>query len=113
MSEKLNQNQDLYAADERRWRDVGAGLSALDLHSENGRLFQIVRLSPGGRIMAHRHAGVEVTYVVRGSVVIDGNRLHAGDVLQAPAGSIHRECYSNEGCELVLECSPDDELLRS
>lgn len=113
MSEKLIQNQEKYACDERRWRDVGAGLCVLDLHEENGRRLQLVRLSPGGRILAHKHAGMEVTYVIRGSMVIDGNRMRAGDVLTAPAGSIHRETYSNEGCELMIECSPDDELLRS
>jgi len=37
----------------------------------------------------------------------------ASDVLVSPAGSIHRESWSAEGCELVIECSPGDELLRS
>lgn len=105
--------QQHYAADDRRWRDVGAGLSVLDLHQEGARRLQLVRLSPGGRLSAHQHAGAEITYVVRGSLVIDGMRLRAGDVLQAPAGSMHRETYSNEGCELVVECHPDDNLLRS
>jgi anti-sigma factor ChrR (cupin superfamily) len=113
MAEKLEQNQEKYAADERRWRDVGAGLSVLDLHETNGRRLQLVRLSPGGRILAHQHAGTEVMYVVRGSLVVDGIRLHGGDVPTAPAGSIHRETVSFEGCELVIECSPDDTLLRS
>ena len=113
ISEKLTQNQEKYAADDRRFRDVGAGLSVLDLHEENGRRIQIVRLLPGGRILAHKHSGTEVSYVVRGSLAIDGVRLRAGDVLVAPPGSIHRETYSNEGCELILECSPEDELLRS
>ncbi len=113
MAEKLEQNQEKYNADERRWRDVGAGLSVLDLHESNGRRLQLVRLSPGGRILAHQHAGMEVMYVIRGSLVVDGIRMLAGDVLTAPMGSIHRESVSFEGCELVLECSPDDELLRS
>ena len=113
MAEKPSGKQDHYAADERRWRDVGAGLSVLDLHQEGGRRFQIVRLSPGGRILAHRHVGTEVLYVVRGSLVVDGERLHAGDVLQSDPDTVHRETYSNEGCELMVECSPDDELLRS
>ena len=113
MSEKLTQNQDMYAVDERRWRDVGAGLCVLDLHEEAGRRLQIVRLSPGGRILAHQHKGTEICYVVKGSLVVDGVRLRVGDVLVAPPGSIHRETYSNEGCELILDCSPDDELLRS
>ncbi len=113
MSEKLSQGQEKYGADERAWRDVGAGLCVLDLHEANGRRLQLVRIAPGGRIMAHRHAGTEVMYVVKGSMVVDGIRMHMGDVLTSPAGSVHRETWSAEGCELVIECSPDDDLLRS
>ncbi|HEY7956442.1 MAG: cupin domain-containing protein [Polyangia bacterium] len=113
MSEKLSQGQEKYGADERKWRDVGAGLCVLDLHEANGRRLQLVRISAGGRILAHRHAGTEIMYVVRGTLVIDGTRLKTGDVLTSPEGSIHRESWSAEGCELVIECSPDDELLRS
>jgi anti-sigma factor ChrR (cupin superfamily) len=113
MSEKLSQGQEKYGADERKWRDVGAGLSVLDLYEVNGRRLQLVRMVPAGRILAHKHAGTEVMYVVKGSLVVDGIRLKAGDVLTSPEGSIHRESWSAEGCELVLECSPDDQLLRS
>ncbi|HZS41829.1 MAG TPA: cupin domain-containing protein [Polyangia bacterium] len=113
MSEKLSQGQEKYGADERKWRDVGTGLSALDLHEANGRRLQLVRITPGGRILAHRHAGTEIMYVVRGSLIVDGIRLKAGDVLTSPEGSVHRESWSAEGCELVIECSPDDDLLRS
>jgi len=113
MSEKLAQGQEKYGADERKWRDVGAGLCALDLHEEAGRRLQLVRIAPGGRVLAHRHAGTEIMYIVKGSMVVDGARLHAGDVLTSPAGSVHRETWSAEGCELVIECSPDDDLLRS
>ncbi len=113
MSEKLSQGQEKFGADERKWRDVGTGLCVLDLYEENGRRFQLVRLGPNGRIFAHRHAGTEVIYVVRGSIIIDGIRLHSGDVLTAPTGSVHRETWSAEGCELVVECSPNDDLLRS
>ena len=113
MSEKLPQGQEKYAADERKWRDVGAGLCALDIHEANGRRLQLVRIAPNGRMLAHKHAGTEVSYIIKGSLVIDGTRLRMGDVLVAPPGSVHREAYSNEGCELMIECSPDDELLRS
>jgi anti-sigma factor ChrR (cupin superfamily) len=113
MSEKLSQGQEMYGADERHWRDVGAGLSVLDLHEENGRRLQLARIVPQGRIVAHKHHGTEVMYVVRGSLVVDGIRLKAGDVLVAPPETIHRETWSAEGCELVIECSPDDDLLRS
>src|SRR5205823_653460 len=60
MSEKLPQGQEKYGADERHWRDVGAGLSVLDLHEENGRRMQLARITPGGRILAHKHEGTEV-----------------------------------------------------
>ncbi len=113
MSEKLSQGQERYGADERKWRDVGAGLSVLDLHEENGRRLQLARLSPQGRIVAHKHRGTEVMYVIKGSLIVDGTRLKAGDVLCAPPDSVHRETWSAEGCELVIECSPDDDLLRS
>ena len=63
--------------------------------------------------MAHRHEGTEVMYVAKGSLIVDGIRMHQGDVLTAPAGTVHRETWSAEGCELVIECSPDDTLLRS
>jgi quercetin dioxygenase-like cupin family protein len=113
MSEKLSQGQEKYGADERKWRDVGAGLCVLDLYEEGGRRLQLVRIAPGGRVLAHRHAGTEVMYVVKGSLVVDGIRMHTGDVLTAPPGSVHRETWSAEGCELVIECSPNDDLLRS
>jgi quercetin dioxygenase-like cupin family protein len=113
MSEKLSQGQEKYGVDERKWRDVGAGLSVLDLHEENGRRLQLVRLLPQGRLLAHQHRGAEVMYVVRGSLIVDGTRMHQGEVLISPAGSVHRESWSAEGCELVIECSPEDELLRS
>jgi anti-sigma factor ChrR (cupin superfamily) len=113
MSEKLSQGQEKYGADERKWRDVGAGLCVLDLHEENGRRLQIVRLAPNGRLLAHTHAGTEVMYIVRGSMIVDGVRLKVGDVLTSPGGSVHRETWSAEGCELIIECSPNDGLLRS
>ena len=113
MSEKLSQGQERYGADERKWRDVGTGLSVLDLHEENGRRLQLARVAPQGRIVAHKHNGTEIMYVVRGSLIVDGVRMHVGDVLTAPAGSIHRETWSAEGCEIVIECSLNDALLRS
>src|SRR3954447_13270249 len=100
MSEKLSQGQEKFGADDRKWRDVGAGLSVLDLHEENGRRMQLARMVPGGRMVAHSHKGTEIMYVVRGSLIVDGTRLKAGDILQSPPGSMHRETWSAEGCEL-------------
>jgi quercetin dioxygenase-like cupin family protein len=112
-AEKLGHGREKFSIDDRKWRDVGAGLSVLDINEEAGRRLQIVRLAPNGRILAHINRGTEIVYVVKGTIVIDGTRLKAGDVLSSPAGTIHRETWSAEGCELIIECSPDDELLRS
>ncbi len=112
-AEKLGHGREKFSIDERKWRDVGVGLSVLDINEEAGRRLQIVRLAPNGRILAHVNHGTEVVYVVKGSLVVDGVRLIAGEVLTSPKGTIHRETWSAEGCELVIECSPDDELLRS
>jgi anti-sigma factor ChrR (cupin superfamily) len=113
MAEKLTHGREKYSVDDRKWRDVGAGLSVLDINEEAGRRLQIVRLAPNGRILAHINHGTEIVYVVRGTIVIDGTRLKAGDVLSSPQGTMHREIWSPDGCELVMECSPEDELLRS
>lgn len=112
-AEKLSRGREKFSIDERKWRDVGAGLSVLDINEEAGRRLQIVRLAPNGRILAHINRGTEILYVVKGSLVVDGTRLNAGEVLSSPSGTIHRETWSAEGCELIIECSPDDELLRS
>ncbi len=112
-AEKLAHGREKFSIDERKWRDVGAGLSVLDINEEAGRRLQLVRLAPNGRILAHINKGTEILYVMKGSLVIDGVRLNPGEVLKSPAGTIHRETWSAEGCELVIECSPDDELLRS
>jgi anti-sigma factor ChrR (cupin superfamily) len=113
MGEKLSSGLEKFGVDERKWRDVGAGLSVLDLHELNGRRLQLVRIAPGGRIMAHRHEGTEVMIVTRGSIILDGTTLRQGEVMISPAGTMHRETWSAEGCEIVIECSPDDTLLRS
>ncbi len=110
---KLAHGREKFSIDERKWRDVGVGLSVLDINEEAGRRLQIVRLAPNGRILAHVNHGTEVLYVIKGSLVVDGVRLIAGEVLTSPKDTIHREIWSAEGCELVIECSPDDELLRS
>ncbi|MEO6954764.1 MAG: cupin domain-containing protein [Polyangia bacterium] len=112
-AEKLAHGREKFSVDDRKWRDVGAGLSVLDINEEAGRRLQIVRLAPNGRILAHINKGTEIMYVVKGSLVVDGVRLNAGEVLTSPSGTIHRETWSAEGCELVIECSPEDELLRS
>jgi len=73
-------------------------LRKVDFDAKEQKGADYLRLNPNGMVP---------------TLVVDGARLHAGDVLTAPAGSVHRESWSAEGCELVLECSPDDELLRS
>ena len=112
-AEKLAHGREKFSVDDRKWRDVGAGLSVLDINEEAGRRLQIVRIAPNGRILAHINKGTEIMYVVRGSLVVDGVRLNAGEVLTSPTGTVNRETWSAEGCELVIECSPEDELLRS
>ena len=113
MSEKLSQGQEKFGADERKWRDVGAGLSVLDLHEENGRRLQLARITPQGRIMAHKHRGAEVMYVVRGASRRRRRAPQGGRRAGLAAGLDAPRDWSAEGCELVIECSPDDDLLRS
>jgi quercetin dioxygenase-like cupin family protein len=52
-----------------------------------------VDFAPSSSFPAHSHPGVEIAYVLKGSIeyVMDGKtiRLHAGESLYIPAGAVH------------------------
>jgi hypothetical protein len=50
----------------------------------------ITRVRGGARVPLHRHAGREVTFVLRGAIVDDeGRRCEPGEVLEMAPGSVH------------------------
>ncbi len=70
---------------------------------ENRRLTRIVRLDPGARLPAHRHAGVEEILMLTGDLrCVDGTVLLPGDYQRSAAGSYHAELWSEQGCTALL-----------
>ena len=119
MSEKMSeksekpekQNREKFSIDERKWRDVGVGLSVLDINEEAGRRLQIVRLAPNGRILAHVNHGTEVVYVVKGWVKMEYEGIgkilmKAGSCFYQPPRIRHRELAHSKNVEMIEVVAP-------
>ena len=75
----------------------------------------LLRGEPGATYPAHRHTGAEECYVIRGSLVIEGRLLRAGDFHHAEGGSHHGPLRTDEGVEVLLVAAASDyvpELMR-
>ena len=59
---------------------------------------------------SHRHSGPEECYVIRGSAIIDGRVLRAGDFHHADADSDHGEITTTEGAEVLIVGAINDYL---
>jgi quercetin dioxygenase-like cupin family protein len=70
----------------------------------------LLRAQPGAVYPSHHHHGAEECYVVRGSILIDGQRLQAGDFHHADSGSDHGEISTLEGAEVIIVGAIEDYL---
>lgn len=99
------------AAGEGRWVDAGlpgVRLKILALDRQRDMVTLLLRADPGARYPAHRHSSPEECYVIRGSVVIEGRLLRAGDFHHADGRSHHGEITTDEGAEVLLVGSARD-----
>jgi quercetin dioxygenase-like cupin family protein len=88
----------------------GIAMKVLSLDKARGVATMLIRASAGAVYPSHRHSGPEECYVIRGSVVIDGRVLHAGDFHHADAASDHGEITTTEGAEVLIVGAIDDYL---
>ena len=95
------------------WEEVAPGISCKLLSSdiEAHRVTMLVRLAPGTDYPPHRHAGVEELHLLHGELMIDEQKLHAGDFIRAESGSVDKRVWSETGCTCLLVTSTKDELL--
>jgi anti-sigma factor ChrR (cupin superfamily) len=101
------------AVGEGEWVDTpfpGIRMKILALDRQRDRLTMLLRGEPGARYPAHRHTAPEECYVLRGSVVVEGQRLVAGDYHYAAPGTDHHEIYTEDGAEVLLMASATDYL---
>jgi mannose-6-phosphate isomerase-like protein (cupin superfamily) len=74
----------------------------------------LARMRSGARVPHHRHKGRELTFVLRGGLVVDGGaRIAAGQVLDVPAGSEHSLRVEGEPDALVAVMLSEIEIVRA
>ncbi|MEZ5292409.1 MAG: cupin domain-containing protein [Vicinamibacterales bacterium] len=82
----------------------------LAVDQARGMATLFLRAEPGAIYPSHQHHGPEECYVVRGSVVIDGRTLHAGDFHHADDGSSHAEITTVDGADVLIVGAIEDYL---
>ena len=100
-------------AGDHPWTDTplpGIQIQVLSVDKPRGVATMLIRASAGAVYPAHRHSGPEECYVIRGTVVIDGRVLHAGDFHHADAGSHHGDITTIDGAEVLIVGAIDDYL---
>ncbi len=88
----------------------GIRVKILAVDRQRGLVTLLLRGDAGAVYPSHRHSAPEECYVIRGSVVIGGRELQAGDFHHADAGSDHGEIRTVEGAEVLLVGAIDDYL---
>ena len=97
-----------------KWRPTlwqGIAFMKLFHDKETGAATSLVRVEPGAKYPAHRHGGIEQSWVVEGSCRIGSITIRAGDYACAYAGTEHGVLVSDEGCVLLVMSSARDEIL--
>lgn len=80
------------------------GVSIARLYEDpvRGELASLMRMTPGARIPAHHHAGIEHCYVLEGDLVFDDHTLTAGDYSAGSTEKVHPTATTTRGCLLFL-----------
>jgi anti-sigma factor ChrR (cupin superfamily) len=95
------------------WAETGLpGLRAKVLAVDKLRSLAtlLIRAEPGAVYPSHKHHGPEECFVLRGSIVIDGRVLRAGDFHHADEDSDHGEITTTEGAEVLVVGAIEDYL---
>ncbi len=101
------------AATEGEWTETAVPrvrMKILAIDRTRDRVTMLIKGEPGARYPAHRHSGPEECYVIRGSLVVEGRLLRAGDFHHAEGDSDHGELWTDEGVEVLLVASASDYL---
>ena len=88
---------------------LGVSMKMLFNDSAGARATMLLRLAPGGKLLAHRHRQVEEFYVLEGNCICAGEFLQAGDYHRAEAGSVHPITSSEQGCLALVMTSTQNE----
>lgn len=104
----------LVRANQLEWRSAGVPgvmMKRLFVDKSTGNVTWLLKVEPGAVYPAHRHAGLEHTYVIDGDVIFNDHELDTGDYEVAMATTAHSTVTSREGCLLLLINNERDEIL--
>lgn len=97
-----------HAADMQDWPEILPGVRKKTLWIEGERESCFYRLEAGARCPEHGHDTEEECMMLTGDLFIDDLLLRAGDYQLAPAGSVHREVYTDVGATLFVRGARSD-----
>ena len=89
-------------ADEGEWQDFAPGVQTKALWHDAGARSMLLRLQPGARVAAHPRRLDEECLMLEGEAFIGDTLLRSGEFQLAPAGTQHREVYSDVGALLYV-----------
>jgi anti-sigma factor ChrR (cupin superfamily) len=84
------------------WIEMGAGLARRELAITPTGASYLIRVAPGATIPDHHHAHVEHSFVLSGSIEVEGTMCRAGDYHRAATGTAHTAFYSRQGCLMLI-----------
>lgn len=105
---------ELAAFDRNVWIDTpfpGIRMRVLHADSATRRWTCLVELAAGAVYPSHRHAGAEECLVLSGDVTMGGRRMERGDYQLSHEDSTHTVVSSEDGCEMLLIASWENELI--
>lgn len=88
------------------WRRLGQGLRICRLGEQDGLSMWMLRAAPGTVLPRHRHAGSELTLVLKGAYFCGSEIYRAGDVEDADEDTLHQPVVTGDGeciCLAVTE----------
>lgn len=90
-------------ANQGEWKTLSDGVQIKLLHKDHAGKSFLLKLAANASIPAHAHSQDEESYVLDGSVYLEGILCHAGDYHYAYAGSQHQEIRTAQGCTLLIK----------
>jgi quercetin dioxygenase-like cupin family protein len=90
-------------ANQGEWKTVHEGVQIKLLHKVGETKSFLVKMAAHTSIPGHPHNHDEESFVLDGSVTLEGVLCHAGDYHYAQAGSRHQKIHTAQGCTLLIK----------
>jgi anti-sigma factor ChrR (cupin superfamily) len=90
-------------ANQGEWKTVMEGVQIKLLHQAGEQKSFLLKMAANTSIPGHAHAQDEESFVIDGSVELEGILCHSGDYHYAQAGSKHQAIRTAQGCTLLIK----------